>query len=1774
MNQNLKNSIPLGFLGGGHWEVVAPLSRDQWVSEFHSVQTINKEKREFLLRIFKTAGTPLANGTARQKFIEQGRALANIAHLNLARIVAIEDHEDGIVIAEEFCSLVTLTEQLHRRESLGKTSTEMALRCSEFAIALSRGLECIHQLGFGCGGLTPGRIRFRNGDWSQPVISWFGDTQAISPGVGAGSAIEAWQKSLPFLPPECFGYANASNPFSTDLYSIGALFYQIATGRPPVQGDSVKKLMSGICSQVPAHISDEFAEFPQPLSLIIARLLRKSPQVRYQTANGLAGDLERCRDCLATNQHIPAFALGRHDSFRELNTGVEFVGRGSELEKILKAIEIASSSTAQFVTIGARSGIGKSRLASETLRHTESLGMPVFSTKYSKFERNVPLSGFLRVLETHSHWLKKLDPVQLARWQEKVVGELGQWGRLLLKRIPFYDNLLPDFPALPSNLRLDEEEEFFTETFAKFVLTLEPQEKSYVLYFDDIQWADEMSLRVFHKLTLLMEKSHNSKGAFLLATYRSEEVAEDDFLYHSVLKSIPERNCITLGPLSREECSEFIKNLLDEEETDISKIQTIAFQLTEGNPLHILELTGAVLKNGAFHRDSASGRWLIDDNKLAATDIDGNFNDLLNRRLKTLSPQALDVITTIAAVGSVISRSALALLLERKLLRMEDQAAQWFPPGIEILEKALEILLDELSREHLIALRADTIGIVHDRIRESAYPLISEEDRRALHQDFGEFIGKQNLEIRDTSKSKEFFEAGFHILRGRPELNPELSRQILYKAGQHAMNVFSYGHAEEFLRVASTLLEKTPEKFGQNSSEYAEWLDVRELHADAQALAEKIQESVESYREILKWTPDKFRSALLQSKLSHSCFQLFQYSAAMEAGISGLKNVGESFPKSQTAALLSLLFSIPLLLLALAWYRFFATPNKVVSSLDDEIRWRLRVNIVLPVFFIRPAFALAHMIPLTRRALAYKPNANTAALFAYWGAIIAVFGFSRASQACHRRAQAYFDRHPSPVMELFIMFTSAYLHDFPRGELEIAGEKLQQATRSAILIGDSFWRMTSWQGLNHVADYGSGSAQTVTIVQNLMEFHRKTNWSAPFSISAIRYLLFHERTAEALDIVERAKAYGYESSRLNYESIDAIHCVTEAAQFHLLRNEPQEALPVLELGFGMTLRHLQRTSFCSMTPVLLAQARIRCGLRLRAMFPLAIAWFNAYTGVRVFIPQTIFVTAELLASFGLKKAAIGRMHAAILAAQKNGWKNVVAELQLFSAEFLVSDDPQQAITMLNMANDYFVNTGNVFLHERCKKALSQAKNHFYSKFPKMAENSAGDSILKANAIGSTLRKKLDQSAIMEMLAKLSVLSDIESLQDIILDTFCTCTGANVGFVLMKTEDSWEVQRCRNFTFEAGNESSLANKLFDSDFIEKAKNNSTKQPLIREKQSRKSSQNVNSGSSLAIPLSQQGNTLCLVFLGNEQLPDLFTEETISTLAPMANQAAIAINNIRLMQGREEQLRMESDLATAKAVQSSILPFSSLPENTRVASHYEPAGKTGGDWYGYYYEAHQRIVYLFIGDATGHGIGSALVAGLMSGTIYGCLFLDENDTRRKALEPVVNIPSKLLHLSDACNAALFSTGARSNVLMTMFYLAIDVDSGTCWAISAGHTHPLHKQQSEKGGLISTIATSGTRVGFLPPYEHKARVHEFSLKPGDTLLLYTDGLVENPDASGKTLSIRKIREIMSKSENPDELVGSLERAGEELRKGNELLDDVTMLAFQWMGPQTANA
>ncbi|MFZ9521753.1 MAG: AAA family ATPase, partial [Silvanigrellaceae bacterium] len=1525
--------------------------RDQWVSEFHSVQTINKEKREFLLRIFKTAGTPLANGTARQKLIEQGRALANITHPNVARIVAIEDHEDEMILAEEFCSPVTFMEQLNRRDTLGNSPNEIALTSTKMAAALTRGIEVIHKQGFGCGGLTPGRIRFRDGDWSQPVISWFGDSQALS--LGAGATSDAWLRSLPFLPPECFGYAKVNSPFTADLYSIGALLFHVASGRPPVQGDSVKTIMSGICSHVSSLISDELPGFPHQLSLIVARLLRKSPQVRYQTAQGLLGDLDSCLAHLERNVPVPRFALGRRDTLRELNTGVEFVGRIDELNKILQALESATTKTGQLVTIGALSGVGKSRLASETLRHTAELGMPQFSTKYSKFERNVPLSGFLRVLNSHQTWIKKLGSDQLGRWREKILSEMGQWGGLLRKRIEFYDNLLPDFPALPSNLRLDEEEEFFTETFAKFILTLHPEQTAYVLYFDDIQWADELSLKVFHKLTSILNSNYNSKGAFLLGTFRSEEVSEEDFLYRSVLKTIPAQNYISLGPLNRLESNEFVNNLLNEDEVDIRKIQSIAFQLTEGNPLHLQEYIGAILRNGAFYLNPGSDRWQIDEGKLAVTEIGSGIDNLLNRRLKSLSPQALDVMTTIATVSSIVSRSSLQLLLEKKLSRLGGNANHWFPLGIEKLEKALDIFIDELVREHLVILRSDAVGIVHDRIRESAYPMLSAEERQVLHQDYGEFIGLTNLGNNDPSKSKEFFEAGFHILRGRPQQHPETSRRILHAAGRHAMNVFSYSHAEEFLSMASALLPNTPQHYAENSHEYAEWIDIRELHADAQALSEKIHASIENYREILKWSREKYRTALLESKLSDTCLQLFLYSASMEAGIKGLNDLGERFPRSQTLALMSLLVSIPMLLMAIFWYRFFATPKKVVSSREDEIRWRLRVYIVLPTFFIRPAFALAHIVPLTRRALAYKPNSNTATLFAFWGVIFAVFGFSRASLACHRRAQNFFDRHPSPVREMFITFTSGYLLDFPRGDLELAREKLQQALRAAISIGDSFWRMLCWQGLNHVSDYGLGSKETPSVVHNLMAFRKKIDWNTPISISAIRYLLFHDRIAESREIVEQAKEYGFESSRLNYESIEAIHCVTEAGQFHLLRDEPQEALPILELGFGMVIRHLQRTGFCSMNPVQLVLARVRCGMRFRSFFPLAVAWFNVFTGVRVFLPQTLFATAELLASFGFRRAAIRGMYTATTLAQKNGWKNVAAELNLSTAEFLAAKDPTQAISLLNLANEYFMNSGNVFLHEKCNKMLAIARNYFYQKYPKMADDLGSDALLKSNTMGSTVRKKIDQSAMMEMLAKLSVLSDMDSLQDIILDTFCTCTGANVGFVMMKTKDTWEVQRCRNISLEKSSERSSASKLFDNDFIEKAQNISINQPLVRIQQTQRNSQSTTLGSSLAIPLTQQGITFCLVFLGNEQLPDLFTDETISTLAPMANQAAIAINNIRLMQGREEQLRMESDLATAKAVQSSILPFSSLPENTRVASHYEPAGKTGGDWYGYYY-----------------------------------------------------------------------------------------------------------------------------------------------------------------------------------------------------------------------------
>ncbi len=222
--------------------------------------------------------------------------------------------------------------------------------------------------------------------------------------------------------------------------------------------------------------------------------------------------------------------------------------------------------------------------------------------------------------------------------------------------------------------------------------------------------------------------------------------------------------------------------------------------------------------------------------------------------------------------------------------------------------------------------------------------------------------------------------------------------------------------------------------------------------------------------------------------------------------------------------------------------------------------------------------------------------------------------------------------------------------------------------------------------------------------------------------------------------------------------------------------------------------------------------------------------------------------------------------------------------------------------------------------------------------------------------------------------------------------------------------------------------------------------------------------------------------------------------------------------QLMAEQAAKASMERELALARSVQQGMLPPPDVVEHGRfrVAGHCEPASSCGGDWWTYRTLSGGRLL-LVIGDATGHGVHSAIVAGTARGAVEA---LAEADERLLSPEQILR----------SIDAAIRNVGEAS-LLMTAFVAVFDPASGTIHYANAGQNFPyvMHMAADRRLDKSTIIAASGNPLGDRL-LKLDIRRGAIQLKPGDLFVAFTDGVVERQAPSGKLFGDRRLRSIFT--------------------------------------------
>jgi eukaryotic-like serine/threonine-protein kinase len=273
----------------GPYRIVAPLGAGAMGEVFRACDT--KLKRDVALKILPAAFARDADRLAR--FTREARAVAALNHPHIVTIFSIEEHEDVPFMTMELIEGCTLDQKIPQEElSLA--------RFFDIAIALADALSAAHRKHIIHRDLKPANVMVTD-DGHVKVLD-FGLARAVDAdsvradndltdlGITKAGIIVG---TMPYMSPEQI----AAKPLDhrTDLFSLGIMLYELATGGRPFRGDSAPELMSSILKDHPTPVGERRSDVPSDVCRLIDKCLEKETRDRIQTAREILDELKACR---------------------------------------------------------------------------------------------------------------------------------------------------------------------------------------------------------------------------------------------------------------------------------------------------------------------------------------------------------------------------------------------------------------------------------------------------------------------------------------------------------------------------------------------------------------------------------------------------------------------------------------------------------------------------------------------------------------------------------------------------------------------------------------------------------------------------------------------------------------------------------------------------------------------------------------------------------------------------------------------------------------------------------------------------------------------------------------------------------------------------------------------------------------------------------------------------------------------------------------------------------------------------------------------------------------------------------------------------------------------------------------------------------------------------------------------------------------------------------------------------------------------------------------
>lgn len=531
----------------------------------------------------------------------------------------------------------------------------------------------------------------------------------------------ALEGTLAYMAPEQTGRLNRPVDFRSDYYSLGITLFELLTGELPFRADDTIGFIHAHIAMPLPPLQNYRDDIPRGLQEILEKMTAKDPEGRYQSAEGLKDDLEKCAAGVAFNP-------GASDHSDRFILPTALYGREGCLTRLKGAVQRIKNKGLEIINIKGPSGIGKSAVVDELGQTVVENRAYFVKIKFDILQEQKPYQTISSIIDSLYKQAMVFYGNEPQLFKEKVRNAAnGNWS--------FVKRLAPSLHAYCGAEAVDENFDAGNElrnrmTLRALLQIFTSARHPLVLCFDDVQWADIESLNFLRDI--LRQKA---KYLLIILSMRDEEIKASSAIndYLSNFATLAVYHLEHLQPLGLTDLTALLAATMRVKAAELHGFAEDILAKTGGNPLYVKELLYALYRENIIRYDAAQRVFVFDPEQLRHLNVAGSIADFMIKRLNTLEEQALLALKVAAAIGHEFSfrllkdagdfaseelKSSLWQALKSGLITPLNLDYRWL--------KIQDTDVEDLSHQGRFRFH-------HDRIHASCYDMLDALQKPKMH---------------------------------------------------------------------------------------------------------------------------------------------------------------------------------------------------------------------------------------------------------------------------------------------------------------------------------------------------------------------------------------------------------------------------------------------------------------------------------------------------------------------------------------------------------------------------------------------------------------------------------------------------------------------------------------------------------------------------------------------------------------------------------------------------------------------------------------------------------------------------------------------------------------------------------------------------------------------------------------------------------------------------------------------------------------------------------